>query len=100
MVNQLFDAAIRRGTPRCFGRPCRSVRRHAMSTILLGLSLVALAGCSSKTYLMPTPNVYTNPGWNPFADVPPPRQGDQGSGVFGTDRVPEKQTPDQWEYGY
>ena len=97
---RLFDATIRRGMPRCFGQPGRSARRHALSTILIGLSLVALAGCSSKTYLMPTPNAYTNPGWNPFADVPPPLQGDQVSVLYVTDRVPEKQTPDQWEYGY
>ena len=49
MLNQLFDATIRRGTPRCFGQPGRSAYGHTLSTILLGLSLVALAGCGSKT---------------------------------------------------
>ncbi len=89
----------RRGIRRRFGQPGRSARRHALSTILLGLSLGALAGCSSKTYLMPTPNVYTDPSWNPFADVPPPLQG-AVSVLYVTDRVPEKETEDQWEYGY
>ncbi len=101
MLNQFFGATIRRGTPRCFDQPGRSTCRHALSTILLGLSLVALAaGCSSKTYLMPTPNVYTDPGWNPFADVPPLLQGDNVSVLYVTDRVPEEQTLDHWEYGY
>lgn len=100
MLIQLFDATNRRRTSRCFGQPGRSARRRVLSTILFGLSLVTLAGCSSKTYLMPTPNVYTLPNWNPFADVPPPLQGDQVSVLYITDRVPEEQTPDHWEYGY
>jgi hypothetical protein len=62
MPNLLSDAAIRRGMPRCFNQPGRSARRRALST-LLGLSLVALFGCGSKTYLMPTPNAYTHPDW-------------------------------------
>jgi esterase/lipase superfamily enzyme len=101
MLNQLFAATMRCGTPRCFGRVDRSARRHALSPILIGVSLVAFAGgCSSKTYLMPTPNVYTDPSWNPFADVPPALQGDEISVLYVTDRVPEEQTADHWEYGY
>ena len=100
ILNQLFDATIRRGTPRCFGEPGRSAPQHTLSTILLGLSLVALAGCGSKTYLMPTPNAYTDPGWNPFADVPSSLQGDKVSVLYVTDRVPKERTRDHWEYGY
>src|SRR4051812_19194283 len=61
--------------------------------------LVAVAGCGSKSYLMPTPSAYTNPEWNPFADVPPALQGNNVSVLYVTDRAPEKQTPDHWEYG-
>lgn len=83
------DDSTRRGIP----------RRPALGAILLGLSLVALAGCS-KTYLMPTPNAYTDPAWNPFADVPPALQGDTVSVLYVTDRVPDKQSrEDDVAYG-
>ena len=59
-----------------------------------------LAGCSSKTYLMPTPNVYTHPDLKPFADVPPALQSNKVSVLYVTDRVPTQQTPDHWEYGH
>ena len=62
--------------------------------------LLTLAGCGSKTYLMPTPNVYTHPDLNPFADVPPVLQSNKVSVLYVTDRVPTKQTPGHWEYGY
>jgi hypothetical protein len=45
-------------------------RYLTVGTLLFGLILFICGGCASKTYLMPTPNVYTHPGWNPFADVP------------------------------
>ena len=48
---------------------------------------------------MPTPNAYTSPNWNPFADVPDPLQTDSISVMYITDRVPEADGPDQWEYG-
>ena len=101
MLYQLFNATNQRRTRRCFGEPGRSARRRAVSTILIGFSAVALAsGCSSKTYLMPTPNAYTHPTWNPFADVPPALQGDEVSVLYVTDRAAEEETADQWEYGY
>jgi esterase/lipase superfamily enzyme len=77
-----------------------SANSRALGAILLGLSLVACSGCASKTYLMPTPNAYTHPDWNPFAEVPPALQGDKVSVLYVTDRVPEKETPDHWQYGY
>ncbi len=49
---------------------------------------------------MPTPNVYTDQSWNPFADVPPSLQGDEISVLYVTDRAPEKESPDHTEYGY
>ena len=49
---------------------------------------------------MPTPNAYTHPDWNPFAEVPAALQGDEVPVLYITDRVPEKQTPDGSEYGY
>jgi len=67
--------------------------------ILLVLALMASGGCSSKTYLMPTPSIYTSADWNPFAEVPSALQGDKISVLYVTDRVPEEQTPDQWKYG-
>jgi hypothetical protein len=97
MSNDLLDAMTPDGARRWFAHAGRG---RARCSILLVLSLVALAGCSSKTYLMPTPNAYTHPGWNPFAAVPPALQGDEVSVLYVTDRVPEKQTPDRWEYGY
>jgi esterase/lipase superfamily enzyme len=69
-------------------------------TIVLAIASCAIAGCSSKTYLMPTPIVYTDPEWDPFAEVPPSLQGDTVSGMYVTDRVPVEETPDHWTYGY
>jgi esterase/lipase superfamily enzyme len=77
-----------------------SNRARTVGAILLALSLVTLPACSSKTWLMPTPNAYTDPAWNPFADVPPALQGDEISVLYVTDRQPEKEIPDHWEYGY
>lgn len=72
----------------------------AMRLLLPGLVFAALAGCSSKTYLMPTPNVYTHPEWNPFAEVPAALQGDTVSVMYVTDRVPTSEMTDHWKYGY
>ncbi len=74
--------------------------RHRLAAILLGFSIPASGGCSSKTYLMPTPNAYTHPDWNPFADVPPALQGDEVQVLYVTDRAPEKESPGHTEYGY
>ncbi|MHC4553079.1 MAG: alpha/beta hydrolase [Planctomycetota bacterium] len=50
---------------------------------------------------MPTPNIYTDPDWNPFSEVPAELQSDEISVLYITDRVPdpESQEPDQWQYG-
>ncbi|MEE8154092.1 MAG: alpha/beta hydrolase [Phycisphaerales bacterium] len=99
MLNQSFDGTIPGNTRRC-GEMSQSARGHSLCAILLGLSLVILVGCSSKTYLMPTPTVYTHPDWDPFANVPPSLQSDEVSVLYVTDRVPEEQTENHWEYGY
>jgi len=86
MSNRLFDATTRCQTRQCVGQTDRSARRHALCAILLWLSLVPLAGCSSKSHLMPAPTVYTHRDWNPFADVPPALHGDDSGrppGVSG-----------------
>lgn len=82
-------------------RPRLSRRAHSRAywSVLLVAGMLVCVGCSSKTYLMPTPNAYTHPEWNPFADVPPALQGDTVSVMYVTDRVPTKQEPDHWEYG-
>ena len=67
--------------------------------VVLVLVYGLAAGCSSTTYLMPTPNLYTQPDWNPFVDVPPALQTDKISVLYVTDRVPSDQTPGHWEYG-
>jgi esterase/lipase superfamily enzyme len=74
------------------------MKSNTMSLIVC--LLLALVGCSTKTYLMPTPNVYSHPDWNPFAGVPPALQHNKVSVLYVTDRVPEKQTPDHWAYGH
>ena len=74
-----------------------------MRTLLATLAIVSfftIGGCSSKNYLMPTPGVYTNEAWNPFADVPPALQGDTINVLYITDRAVEQQTDDNWTYGY
>lgn len=75
------------------------MKSRSTVAILIGMSVVSLPGCSSRYYLMPTPNAYTHPDFNPFAQVPPALQGDEISVLYVTDRVPEDQTPDHWEYG-
>jgi len=76
----------------------RKCRMPALVVFILFISGLA-TGCSSKPRLMPTPTVYTEPAWNPFADVPPALQGNKVDVMYVTDRVPEKESPDLMEYG-
>lgn len=73
---------------------------HIILSVLLLVGSLAGAGCSSKTYLMPTPNVYTHPEWNPFAEVPPALQSDTVSVMYVTDRERSQKHPERVEYGY
>ncbi|MHC4940381.1 MAG: alpha/beta hydrolase [Planctomycetota bacterium] len=63
---------------------------HASRTLRFGLVLLA-AACSSKTYLMPTPNIYADPAWNPFAEVPAVLKSDSVSVLYVTDRAPDEE---------
>lgn len=90
MLNYISEYNVQSSRIRC---------RQWFCIFLFGSILLFLCGCNSKTYLMPTPTVYTNPDWNPFVDVPSELQGDKVSVLYVTDRVPEKQIPDHWEYG-
>lgn len=92
-----FDASCPRRLPRTVG----SVRHRAARALLLGLCLAAVAsGCSSRRYLMPTPNAYADPRWDPFASVPAALQGATYPVLYVTDRVPETETPEDVVYGY
>ncbi len=84
------------------GLPAGSVRATGARFAWLSAALVLLlvgVGCSSRTYLMPTPNIYTQADWNPFADVPPSLQSDEVSVLYMTDRAPTASDSDAWEYG-
>lgn len=80
-------------------RMTRSTRSRSLCMVWLVISIVILTGCSSKTYLMPTPTVYTDPAWNPFESVPAPLQSDTISVLYITDRFPEEYAENQVKYG-
>ena len=71
---------------------------------LIGVFLLAgtilVVGCQSKPTLMPTPNLYTWPNFNPFADVPPELQNNHVDVLYLTDRAREGTTKAGIEYGY
>ena len=74
--------------------------------VVLVLAWLALSGCSAKPMLMPTPNLYRHPDFNPFAAVPPALQGNRIQVLYVTDRAPEQDhngqppAPDQVQYGH
>lgn len=80
------------------GTAIEMLPRRGMAMLCVAAAISA-AACSSRTALMPTPTVYTNPEWNPFADVPPALQGDTISVLYVTDRVPTGEQPGHWDYG-
>jgi len=73
--------------------------------LLIMLASFVLAGCGGKPQLMPTPNLYQHPEFNPFADVPPALQGNKFDVLYITDRAPQKDrdgnepSPDDMKYG-
>jgi esterase/lipase superfamily enzyme len=82
------------------------VMMHRSWTLVLVLGCVALSGCGSKApLLMPTPNLYTHPNFNPFADIPPVLQGNRVQVLYVTDRSPQKDkdgnapSPQNMQYG-
>jgi esterase/lipase superfamily enzyme len=84
----------------------RTMQMHARVLVLV-LGCLALGGCGGKKLpqLMPTPNVYTHPEFNPFADVPQSLQGNKVEVLYVTDRMPEKDkdgnepSPQDMHYG-
>jgi len=70
------------------GMPSPNSGARLAITMLFLLGIASLAGCGSKTpTLMPTPNLYTHPQWNPFADVPPPARSNRADVLYITDRA-------------
>src|SRR2546423_3554010 len=66
-----------------------------------GLILFILAGCGTSPALMPTPAIYTNPSFNPFASVSPAQRTNKVELLYVTDREQEESsTPDHAKYGY
>jgi esterase/lipase superfamily enzyme len=50
---------------------------------------------------MPTPNIYSRGGIDPFPDVPPAQQSNRAEVLYVTDRAPEKgATPEAANYGH
>lgn len=86
-----------RKTPHCAPKTHRFL--HPLTVLLTVSASVFGVGCSSKTYLMPTPNIYAHTEWDPFADVPAALQNDEVSVLYVTDRMPTGETSAQWEYG-
>jgi esterase/lipase superfamily enzyme len=73
---------------------------HAAAWAWLLLSLLC-AGCGSSPALMPTPSIYTIPGFDPFASVPPAQRSNKVEMLYVTDREPEEgSTPENRRYGY
>lgn len=65
----------------------------------LALLVVSLSGCSSKHYLMPTPNVYADREWDPFENVPEALQGDEIAVLYLTDRAVDSAPDKALRYG-
>ncbi|MCE9620578.1 MAG: alpha/beta hydrolase [Planctomycetes bacterium] len=67
----------------------RSSARFVAPATAAVLVLVALAGCSNKIQLMPTPNLYLAGDVDPFPNVPPEFQNNKVDVLYFTDRAPE-----------
>ena len=76
-------------------------KQRLVRRAVLCLLVAALAGCSSKPQLMPTPNLYASGIKDPFPDVPPDMQNNRIEVLYVTDRVPEpNSTPQHVTYGF
>jgi esterase/lipase superfamily enzyme len=77
------------------------VRRRPNAILALLILSTAVAGCGGKPQLMPTPNLYTQGGIDPFPDVPPALQNNKAEVLYVTDRALEKgSTPEGPNYGH
>ena len=72
--------------------------RSSLHGVGLGF-LIILAGCGGKE-LMPTPNIYVDTEFNPFADVPAELQGTTVDVMYVTDRNPVVDDDGNLGYGY
>ena len=63
--------------------------RRTLESVFLLLIVAAMAGCESKFWLMPTPNLYTRGDVDPFPNVPPELQNNHVEVLYLTDRKPE-----------
>lgn len=74
---------------RCFEVvPTAAWRSLRLLSVALLLATTSIA-CSERPQLMPTPNLYTHPGFDPFAEVPPALQNNLAEVMYITDRAPE-----------
>jgi esterase/lipase superfamily enzyme len=97
-----FGAIFGSGGARPFWRWSRvlSVRRARLWA--LGMFLLVATGCggAAKTFLMPTPNLYTGGDFNPFEDVAAELRNNRVDVLYMTDRAPETGTSDRRKYGF
>jgi esterase/lipase superfamily enzyme len=73
----------------------RFLRPWAALTIV-----ILLAGCAGVRSLMPTPNLYTESGREPFLNLAEPLKTTEVRLFYVTDRVPEKDETGNLQYGH
>jgi esterase/lipase superfamily enzyme len=65
------------------------------------LLLFTGVGCGTSPALMPTPSIYTNPAFDPFASVPAAQRSNRVELLYVTDREQDEgSTPEMAKYGY
>ena len=75
-----------------------SMRARVTAFVLLPILLVA--GCSSTRYLMPTPNLYSKAGREPFGELDPSLATSRVDLLYVTDRLLELDGAGHVHYGY
>jgi esterase/lipase superfamily enzyme len=68
-------------------------------SVLLILLTLLLTGCAGRA-LMPTPNLYSAGGGEPFAETPPAWRSTRVDLLYATDRVPETDSTGRLVYGH
>lgn len=77
----------------------RTAALEAPRALAAAAACLAAGGCADRMYLMPTPNIYLDPRWDPFKEVRPELQTDRVEVLYVTDRAPTRSEPGKWEYG-
>ena len=77
----------------------RTAALEAPRVLAAAAACLAAGGCADRMYLMPTPNIYLDPRWDPFKEVRPELQTDRVEVLYVTDRAPTRSEPGKWEYG-